>query len=116
MPQQNRRDAILRAVRSAVGPGERDLWERTEVEASADPGHTLNIWLRAIAEGKTTFPRGMDGSRGPLPRTLVCRLAEGGHRQFQRCGQCGLAWPAGMATVLDACPYCECTRFIWLLA
>jgi hypothetical protein len=116
MPRPSRREALLRAVRGAVGPGERALWERAEAEASEDPGHTLNIWLRAIADGKTALPPGMGGGRGSLPRPLVCRLAEGGHRQFQRCGRCGLAWPADMATVLGACPNCGCSRLTWLLA
>jgi hypothetical protein len=116
MPRPNRREALLQIVRGAVGPGERGLWERAEVEASADPGHTLNIWLRAIAEDKAALPPGLGGGQRILPRPLVCRLAEGGRKEFQRCGRCGLAWPAGMATVLDACPFCGCTRFTWLLA
>jgi hypothetical protein len=87
MPKPDRRDAILRAVRGAVGPGERALWEGAEAGASADPGHTLNLWLRAIAEGKAAFPPGMGGGQRTLPRSLVCRLAGGGHRQFQRCGR-----------------------------
>ena len=116
MPKPGRRDAILRAVRGAVGPGERAVLEGAEAEASADPGHTLNLWLRAIVEGKTAFPAGMGGGQRALPRSLVCRLAEGGHKEFQRCGRCGLAWPAGMATRFDACPYCAYTGFTWLLA
>jgi hypothetical protein len=116
MAKQNRREAILGAVRGAVGPGERALWERAEAEASADPGHTLNLWLRAIADGKTALPPGMLGGQWLLPRSLICRLSEGGHKQFQRCGGCGLAWPAVIATVFDACPYCGCRRFTWLLA
>jgi hypothetical protein len=116
MRKQDRPNAILRVIRGAIGPGERALWERAEAEASTDPGHTLNIWLRAIADGQLTFPPGLGGGQRTLPRPLVCRLAEGGHKEFQRCGRCGLAWPAGMATVLDACPYCACKRFTWLLA
>jgi len=44
MPKPNRRDAILRAVRGAVGPGGRALWE-----------------------GAEAFPPEMGEGRGPLP-------------------------------------------------